>query len=150
MSQGFYEIYKLIVNNKTISFFPQSNKGATHRGKRAPSDGLIEFDKSIYVNEKLIRAVSEPFPGAYCYFKDQKIIFWSVDFDLEANHIGTLGQILKKKGNGLLVKFLDGNLWLNQPSFEDGISIEMKFFRIGDKLGYNIQDELYELKNRLK
>lgn len=150
LSRGFYEIYQSVVNNKTFSFFPQSNTGATHRGKRTPSDGLIEFDKSIYLNEKLIRAVSEPFPGAYCYYKDQKIIFWSVDFDLEANYFGTLGQIMKKNKNGILVQFVDGNLWLNQPGFEDGSSIEIKFFRIGDKLGYNIQDELYKLKNRLK
>ncbi len=150
LGQGFYEIYRIIATGKDFTFSRQNEDGMTVRGKRTPSDGLIEFHNPIQKIERLVRAVSEPFPGAYCYYKDQKIIFWRVAFDEEANHFGTIGQILKKNADGLLVQFSDGNLWLNRPSFEDGTPIEMKFFRLGDKLGYAIQDELYTLKKRLR
>jgi methionyl-tRNA formyltransferase len=46
------------------------------------------------------------------------------------------------------VQFVDGNLWLNNPTGEDGEPVEIKFFRVGDKLGYSIQDEIYNLKRQ--
>jgi len=146
---GFHEIYKSITNNEPISFTPQDEQGATHRGKRTPSDGLLEFHHKITEVEKLIRAVSEPFPGAYCYYKDRKITFWEVEFDKEDNYFGTIGQILKKNKTGILVQFSDGKLWLNRPGDANGDPIDMKIFRIGDKLGYNLQDEIFRLKSKL-
>jgi len=147
---GFFEIYTLIANHETIHLSDQGTKGVTVRGKRTPEDGLIEFDQDIYTVEKLIRAVSEPYPGAYCYYKDQKIIFWEVDFDLDKIYSGTKRQILKKGENKILVQFSDGNLWLKRPTHEDGSAIDLKFFRIGDKLGYSLQDDIYKLKTQDK
>jgi len=145
---GFYEIYTLIVNNETIHLSDQSSAGVTVRGKRTPDDGLIEFDQDINKVEKLIRAVSEPYPGAYCYYKDQKIIFWEVEFDPEQIYSGTKRQILKKSIDKILVQFSDGNLWLKRPTHEDGSAVNLKLFRIGDKLGYSLQDEIFKLKTR--
>ena len=143
---GFHEIYKSITKNETISFSPQKEENVTIRGKRTPSDGLLEFDRSIEEIEKLIRAVSEPYPGAYCYYKDRKITFWEVEFDNENKYSGTLGQILQKDEKGILVQFSNGSLWLNRPGDGDGEAVEMKLFRTGDKLGYNVQDEIFKLK----
>lgn len=146
---GFHKIYTSITKNETITFAVQDEKGVSVRGKRTPSDGLLEFNQKIRDIEKLIRAVSEPYPGAYCYHKDEKITFWEVEFDDDNKYFGTLGQILKKDKNGILVQFSDGNLWLNNPSDENGKSKDLKFFRIGDKLGYNVQDEIFKLKSNV-
>jgi len=126
---GFHEIYKSIVNNGTITFSTQNEKGVTIRGKRTPSDGLLQFDKRIEDIEKLIRAVAEPYPGAYCYYKDRKITFWEVEFEEEDKYFGTLGQILQKNKSGILVQFSNGKLWLNRPGDENGNPVEMKFFQ---------------------
>jgi len=148
LSHGFHDIHNKITSNTPIEFLKQEEKGVTVRGKRSPSDGLIEYHQKIEVIDRLIRAVGEPYPGAYTYYKDQKIIFWEVELDTEGFYFGTLGQIHKKSKNGMLVQFEDGNLWLNNPTNEDNEPIEMKFFRVGDKLGYSIQDEIYNLKNK--
>ena len=145
---GFYEIYKLIENGETIHLSDQGNTGVTVRGKRTPEDGLIEFDQDISSVEKLIRAVSEPYPGAYFYYKDQKIIIWEVEFDLEKIYSGTKRQILKKGENKILVQFANGTLWLKRPTQVDGRAVDLKFFKIGDKLGYNVQDEIFKLKTQ--
>jgi len=150
LGSGFYEIYKLIYGGEKITFLAQDEEGVTVRGKRSPEDGLIEFNKTTQEIDRLIRAVGVPYPGAYCYYKDNKIIFWEVDTDKESNHFGTLGQILRKTERGLLVRFSDGNLWLKSPTYENGQNVEMKFFRVGDKLGYNVQDEIFQLKKLLK
>lgn len=143
---GFHDIYTSIANNEAITFEAQDETNVTIRGKRTPSDGLIEFSQKVADVEKLIRAVSEPYPGAYCYYKDQKITFWEVEFDQEQKYSGTLGQIHTKNKNGILVQFSDGNLWLNRPSDQNGEALDLKFFRIGDKLGYNLQDAIFKLK----
>lgn len=148
LSHGFYEIYKSIASNTAITFSKQEESGVTVRGKRTPSDGLIEFYHKCKSVEKLIRAVGEPYPGTYSYYKDQKITFWEVEFDSKSIYFGTLGQIHKKGENGILVQFEDGNLWLNKPTGEDGEPISLKFFRVGDKLGYSLQDEIYNLKRQ--
>lgn len=149
LASGFYQIYKAIVAGENLPLAEQSSVGITVRGKRVPSDGLIEFHKSVEETERLIRAVSYPYPGAYCYYKDLKIVFWEVESDVDGQHMGTLGQILKKSNNGMLVRFSNGNLWLNQPTNDDGSPLEMKFFRLGDKLGYNVQDEIYKLRKNI-
>ncbi|MEO1011786.1 MAG: formyltransferase family protein [Bacteroidota bacterium] len=150
LGNGFLEIYERIASGEKISSRPQDEKGVTVRGKRSPTDGFIHFDQTTTAVDRLIRAVGKPYPGAYCYYKDHKIIFWEVDLDQEGSHFGSRGQILKKNNNGILVRFADGNLWLGAPTYEDGQDVEMKFFRVGDKLGYNLQDEIHKLKQLLK
>ena len=150
LGYGFYEIYESITQNKALSLTAQSEENVTVRAKRTPSDGFLDFNKSIVETERLIRAVSEPYPGAYCYYKDEKITFWRVAFDAEKTHSGTIGQILKKSREGLLIQFSDGNLWLNKPTDSKGKDLDSKFFKIGDKLGLNIEDELYNLKQKLR
>ena len=149
LGYGFHEIYKAIIKNQTLNLTKQSEENVTVRGKRTPSDGFIHFNKSNFENESLIRSDSEPYPGAYCYYKNEKITFWRVEFDIEKTHSGTIGQILKKRKEGILVQFLDGNLWLNKPTDSKGNNLDSKFFKLGDKLGFNIEDELYNLKQKL-
>lgn len=148
LSHGFYEIYKSIDAQIPITFSKQKEENVTIRGKRTPSDGLIEFNQKCESVERLIRAVGEPYPGAYTYYKDEKITFWEVELDTEGIYFGTLGQIHKKGGNGILVQFSDGNLWLNSPTGENSDVVPLKFFRVGDKLGYSLQDEIYNLKRQ--
>ena len=147
---GFHEIYNAISNQQEITLKAQGEEGATHRGKRTMTDGLIDFQKGVDEMDRLIRAVSKPFPGAYCYYKDKKVIFWSVALDHETTYSGPLGQIHKRTDQGILVQFADGNLWLKEPVFDDHTAVEKKIFRIGDRLGYNVQDEIFYLKNAIK
>lgn len=146
LSLGFLAIYEAIAKQDSIAFTSQSTEGVTVRGKRTPADGLIEFNRTAGEIDRLIRAVSKPYPGAYCYYKDQKVIFWEVEPDTTSIYSGTRGQILKKSSDGILVQFQDKNLWLNKPTSEDLQPLDIKYFKLGDKLGYNVQDELFKLK----
>lgn len=150
LGKGYLQLYNKIRDNKEIPLIEQPIKGATHRGKRSQTDGLIDFDKTTHYNDKLIRAVSKPFPGAYCYYKDQKIIFWEVEEDNDSNYFGTIGQILQKNDSAVLAQFSNGNLWLGKPTYTDGSAVPIKQFRVGDKMGYNIQDEIFYLRQQLK
>ena len=56
------------VTRKEI-FIPQDNARATIWPGRRPEDGEIHLKGSVYDAEKLIRAVTHPYPGAF-YFKN--------------------------------------------------------------------------------
>jgi methionyl-tRNA formyltransferase len=55
---------------------PQPDEGATYGCARLPEDGEIDWRASTTEIDRLIRALVEPFPGAYTYFKGQRLIVW--------------------------------------------------------------------------
>lgn len=56
---------------------PQDDSLATYWPKRTAEDGAIDLQGSIHDAERLVRAVTRPYPGAF-YFDDQghKVIVW--------------------------------------------------------------------------
>ena len=150
LSKGFVTLYKQVQANKPFDLEPQSTENISHRAKRTPSDGLIDFKENADTIEKLIRAVSRPYPGAYGYYKDQRVMFWKGFIDHENKYHGTIGQILKKNKEGILVQCGKGTIWLQQPTDENGESLSTKFFRLGDRIGYQVQDEIFYLRQKLK
>lgn len=149
LASGFIDIYMKIKQGETFSFREQGIEGLSYRAKRTPADGIIDFNQSASKIKTLVRAVSRPYPGAYTYYKDRKIIFWKVAKDTEGIYSGTIAQILKRSNDGILVQCGEGTIWLNDATDNNGKTFDKKFFKIGDKLGYNIQDEIFKIKNNL-
>lgn len=69
-----YLILKNFQSAKKIQLRPQKNGTPTYYPKRSESDSLIDWTDDINNIEKLIRAVSKPFNGAYTFNKSKKII----------------------------------------------------------------------------
>ncbi|MGC4097214.1 MAG: methionyl-tRNA formyltransferase [Nitrospira sp.] len=55
---------------------PQVEDGATYGCTRIPEDGEIDWRNTTIQIDRLVRALIDPFPGAYTYFKGQKLIVW--------------------------------------------------------------------------
>tara|TARA_B100000686_G_scaffold354068_1_gene462485 strand:+ start:2653 stop:3573 length:921 start_codon:yes stop_codon:yes gene_type:complete len=54
-----------------------SQKGeATFYPKRTPEDGKLDFNQKTEVIYNLIRAVTKPYPGAFCYINGKKLSIW--------------------------------------------------------------------------
>lgn len=71
-------IHKVIPNliaNK-LELYQQNESQATVWPGRKPEDGLIDFDDSVNVAERLIRALSKPYPGAFFFENRIKFIVW--------------------------------------------------------------------------
>ena len=56
--------------------FPQNNAEATYCCTRLPEDGEINWSVSTRSIDCFIRALVPPFPGAYTYFQQQKMLIW--------------------------------------------------------------------------
>lgn len=89
--------------NDTLFLTPQDNSKASIWPGRKPEDGEINLNGSVYDAEKLIRAVTKPYPGAYIIINDLKYIIWSAKIIFNVNE-----QISRDK----ILKFNDGLLLL--------------------------------------
>lgn len=150
LRNGFVEIYKQITHGESLSFYSQDESKATHRAKRTREDGLIDFNDSATKIDRLIRAVSHPFPGAYAFYNGKRIIFWGCSLQDLPRYSGVIGQILKRQNEKLLVQTGEGLIWLTNPTNEIGEKLSMNVFRINTKFGYNVQEEIHLIKNLIK
>lgn len=123
---------------------PQDHSLASWYGKRSPEDGWINWHNTANYLNRLVKASSKPHPGAYTYFKDTKVIIWKSEVEKDINIKGVVGRILLTNDEkGYLIQCGEGLIWIKQ------IELEQEFvLKVGDKLGYNIEDEIYNIKKK--
>lgn len=148
MGAAYCDLYNDILSG-TIRFIQRDDMMPTMRGKRTVADGFIDFSRPVADIDRLVRAASKPYPGAYFYYRDRRIVSWRVEPHIGMEYIGIYGQILAIKKTGILIAAGDGAIWLDE--FEsDEKSLEKTFFRIGDVVNFRINDKLFELEARIK
>ncbi|KAB7609841.1 hypothetical protein F9L33_15585 [Amylibacter sp. SFDW26] len=146
LAEAFIKLHKNMLLGPVEGALQDSNH-ATWRAKRIPLDGWIDFNQPAERVDRLVRAVTSPYPGAYSYFGTQRVVFSSSEYAKgdDLNYIGAPGQILRSSNGMLLVQTGDVPLWLERP-----ISIKMSQpFRVGDRFGVAIEDTLIALTQRI-
>jgi methionyl-tRNA formyltransferase len=125
---------------------PQDHSVASWYGKRGPEDGWLDWHQSAQYLNRLIKASSEPHPGSYTYFKEGKVIVWKSQVENNVKIQGVVGRVLIiDRDKGYLIQCGEGLIWITNLKFEND-----NVLRVGDKLGYNIEDEIYKIKRLLK
>lgn len=122
---------------------PQSEYFATEYGVRKPEDGLIEWHKSASEISRLIRAASNPHPGAYTFFNMEKVIVENCSIENDLRIKGCVGRVLKEKGSCILIQTGDGLIWLHEIKTKLNI-------KVGDRLGFQVEQEIFEIKKDLQ
>ncbi|HFD2070843.1 bifunctional UDP-4-amino-4-deoxy-L-arabinose formyltransferase/UDP-glucuronic acid oxidase ArnA [Serratia marcescens] len=64
------------LKNGTATFTKQDESQASYFGRRTPADGEILWHKPAKEINNLVRAVTEPYPGAFSYLGQRKLIVW--------------------------------------------------------------------------
>lgn len=62
----------------TAPRIPQDPARASYFGGRRPADGEIHWEQSARQVRNLVRAVTQPYPGAFSFVGDRKCLFWEV------------------------------------------------------------------------
>ncbi|WP_095191246.1 bifunctional UDP-4-amino-4-deoxy-L-arabinose formyltransferase/UDP-glucuronic acid oxidase ArnA [Pseudomonas sp. Irchel 3E19] len=62
-----------------VSETPQDESKATVFGRRTPADGKLLWAKPAEQLFNLIRAVTQPYPGAFCAVGEHKLIVWNAE-----------------------------------------------------------------------
>lgn len=91
--------YPLLENN-SLQLSKQDNRIATVWDGRTPKDGLLDSAMSVFDAEKLIRATTKPYPGAFLIENGRKRVIWRAKI---VNEIGDYDNYLKFTDGYLLI-----------------------------------------------
>jgi methionyl-tRNA formyltransferase len=88
-----------MINNDEIRTFKQDESKATYWPQRKPEDGKLDLCGSVYDAERLVRALSRPYPGAF--FVDPTTLLRKIVWN---------GRVLRpdEESIGEVIKFSDG------------------------------------------
>jgi methionyl-tRNA formyltransferase len=119
---------------------PQDHFLATYTCKRLPDDNQIDWNSSSESIYNLIRAVSQPYTGAYTYLLGKKIFIWSAKRMTNINYIGSIpGRVVKVLPDiGSVVLTGDGALLVTQVQRhgEEILCADKVLNSINQTLGY--------------
>ncbi|WP_392421396.1 bifunctional UDP-4-amino-4-deoxy-L-arabinose formyltransferase/UDP-glucuronic acid oxidase ArnA [Edwardsiella piscicida] len=101
--------------------FPQDESAATYVGRRTPADGRLEWSKPARALYNLVRAVTEPWPGAFSYAGNRQFTVWQarVRSDLPAARPGTV-----LSASPLTIACGDGALEIVAGQPQDGLYMQ--------------------------
>jgi methionyl-tRNA formyltransferase len=135
------ETYFPIINNGNKISIKQNDTMATYRRKRVEKDGIINWNNYSFEIYNLIRALTEPYPGAVSYYKGKKIIILSaVEAKSESIYdIEKPGTILEFRYNkGMTVKTKDICILVKEIKINNEYILEnelQKYFTLGHRFG---------------
>lgn len=79
------ETLPLFIQDK-ITIREQDESKATIYGRRITEDGIIDWNQAAEPIHNLVRAVTTPFPGAYTFIRDRKLIIWQTEVEMMEHH----------------------------------------------------------------
>ena len=71
----------------------QDDSQATYFGRRTAADGKLEWKKPAEELFNLVRAVTQPYPGAFCAVGEHKLIVWQAEV-VKGNHGLAPGRVI--------------------------------------------------------
>jgi methionyl-tRNA formyltransferase len=110
---------------------PQDESQATYFGGRTPEDGRIQWTQSSRQIFDLVRAVTDPFPGAFTDINGARLMVWWAELDSLAarGKRGAPGEVLSL--DPLVVAAADGSLELAKTEWRGSPALHL---RVGQRL----------------
>ena len=113
-SAKYYSLVEKVlmdISDNQLNLKLQIERDATYFGKRTPDDGEIDWDWKKEDIRNWVRAQAYPYPGAYSYYSNRKIIIDKVSIlEFEGSTKFSNGKILEvtpnvvvKASNGLVI-----------------------------------------------
>lgn len=88
------------IQNDTIRGEKQNESKASYWEGRKPEDGELKLNMTIKDVDKLVRATTRPYPGAFLLEKDTKLIIWK-------------GSVYEQS-NAIILNFSDGRYYVTE------------------------------------
>ena len=107
----------------------QEESEATYFGKRSPKDGGINWNWSKERIYNWVRAQASPYPGAFSYYKEDKVIIDKVSFSSHGYHFEDCNGEIIAISPKVLIKTPNGIIALESIRTEKKLN-----FEIGKKL----------------
>lgn len=104
---------------------PQDEARASFWPRRTPADGIIDWETRAPYLYDWVRAQTRPYPGAFTYLGDEKVIVWRarlVAVDAEA----PAGTVVEHRSDGAVVACGEGALLLEEIDSPRELSVGAK------------------------
>ncbi|MEM7666582.1 MAG: formyltransferase family protein [Pseudomonadota bacterium] len=72
----------------------QDEACATYAARRRPDDGRIDWAAPAKEIDRLVRAVTKPYPGAFTAYNGKQLVIWQADYSPQHSYHGIAGQIV--------------------------------------------------------
>lgn len=95
------ELHPLIVAGRAPRH-PQDLSQGNYCGRRRPDDGRIDWNWPARRIFNLVRAVTHPYPGAFCFASGRKLYVWQARIEHEAGRRGEPGTLIDTAADGSL------------------------------------------------
>src|ERR1700674_5235784 len=90
-------------------------------GRRKPEDGRIDWRWPARRIFNLVRAVTHPYPGAFCFVGGRKLLIWEAKIGAETGTLGAPGRVVRETAGGALeIAAGDGSVIVKVAQFEGG------------------------------
>ncbi|CNI01758.1 bifunctional UDP-4-amino-4-deoxy-L-arabinose formyltransferase/UDP-glucuronic acid oxidase ArnA [Yersinia vastinensis] len=109
------------MNDTPLQLVPQKESEVTYFGRRTAADGEIPWQKSASDINNLVRAVTEPYPGAFTYLGQRKLIVWRSQ-PLDITHGKAPGTVLST--SPLIIACGEGALEIIAGQGEAGLYVQ--------------------------
>jgi methionyl-tRNA formyltransferase len=119
--------------NGQIKAKPQDHSLARYYPARRPEDGRIDWSQNAVDIYNLIRALVEPYPGAFCYAKGEKLIIEKAEVEIDNRPHFKPGKVLSV-GEGAACRVSTGYNLLVVRKLRDSKAIEKVGLKEGDYL----------------
>lgn len=120
-----------------VECMPQNEAEASYFGRRTAADGEIFWHKPAREIANLVRAVTEPYPGAFTYLGERKLIIWrSMALDtVHDKQPGTVlstspltiacgeGALVIQSGQGETALYMQGNRLAQEMGIMPGVRL---------------------------
>ena len=103
------EYHPLIVTGRAPRTKQDLSRGS-YFGRRRSADGRIDWRWPARRIFNLVRAVTHPYPGAFCFAAGRKLFVWETRIANEAGVMGLPGEIIGEKDGGLEIAAGQGSL----------------------------------------
>lgn len=112
---------------KTQSYYGQPQ----YYHRRHPEDGKINFHQGSQEIYNLVRALVEPWPGAFAYYEGKRVIFDQISISKLRNNYKP-GQIMINDTSGIRVATSNGSILLKKIRKDKTGSTPRKSFKVGE------------------
>ncbi len=96
----------------------QDLSAGSYFGRRTPADGCIDWNWPARRIFNLVRAVTHPYPGAFCTVAGRKLFIWQASIGAEEGRAGEPGQIVGAATSGVQVAAGAGIVVVSRVQFE--------------------------------
>ncbi len=101
----------------------QDEACATYAARRRPEDGRIDWRCPAEQIDRLVRATTKPYPGAFTEYAGEKLVVWQAQHFARHDHHGVIGQVVEVLDKTFSVITGDGLLRIEAWELEASVPI---------------------------